>query len=165
MENFTLVLLVLFSGLCLAASFQALNLLFPARILKIKSVREELPGRSALIGLINTLFVLAIIMGFSALAERTGLEVLVIIPIVLLIIFIIIFMFGLTAMVYSIGEKFTPEKNQQTKMIYGAIITILACLTPFIGWFVLLPYLGLSGFGAAIIRYFQERKHNTTEIE
>jgi len=165
MENLNLILLVLFSGLCLAAGFQIMILLFPERIQKIKFVREELPGRSLLIGLINTLFVLAIIMGFSALAERTGLEVLVIIPIVLLIMFIIIFMFGLTAIVYTIGEKFSPEKNQQTKMINGAIITILACLTPFIGWFILFPYFGLSGFGAFIILAFQERKRNTNEDE
>ena len=163
MENLTLILLVVFSGICLAAGFQIMTLLFPERIQKIKVVREEQAGRSLLIGFINTLFVLAIIMGFSALAERSGLEVLVIVPIFLLILFIIFFLFGLTALVYSIGEKYSPEKTEQTQMVNGAIITILACLTPFIGWFVLFPYLGLSGFGAGIILFFQERKRNPTE--
>ena len=103
MEKLILILLVVFSGICLSAGFQIINLLFPERIQKIKVVREEQAGRSLLIGFINTLFVLAIIMGFSALAERSGLEILVIVPIFLLILFIIFFLFGLTALVYSIG--------------------------------------------------------------
>jgi len=165
MENLTLLLLVVFTGICLAAVFQIMTLLFPERIQKIKVVREKHAGRSLLIGFINTLFVLAIIMGFSVLAERSGFEVLVIVPIILLILFMIIFLFGLTALVYSIGEKYSPEKTEQTQMIYGAIITILACLTPFIGWFVLFPYLGLSGFGAFIILAFQERKRFPSDSE
>jgi hypothetical protein len=38
----------------------------------------------------------------------------------------------------------------------GTLILSLACGLPFVGWFLLLPYILIIGVGAAILGFFQK---------
>jgi hypothetical protein len=49
-----------------------------------------------------------------------------------------------------IGERIFPQLDPVRQMVFGSLILILACLTPFLGWFGMLPYLGLTGVGSFI---------------
>jgi len=41
------------------------------------------------------------------------------------------------------------------KSIWGSVLLTFACALPFVGWFLLLPYLVFLGFGAVVLGFFQ----------
>ena len=149
------LILVILSSICLVALFIVVGLLFPKRVEKSMRAGKEMPGRSFLLGLVNTLFIAALILGFTALSEATGAEFISIFVVILMMIYVIIFTFGLTSMVQTIGLLFAPNHSPQRQFFFGAVILILACLTPFIGWFGFFPYIGLTGVGAFVIASYK----------
>ncbi len=62
---------------------------------------------------------------------------------------------GLAGAVKLIGERLLPERSHHQQMVWGGLATVLGCLTPFIGWFGLFPYVALLGFGAFILSWFR----------
>jgi len=159
------LILLLISCICLVALFLVLGLLFPDRIEKSRWAAEGFPRRSFLIGLVNTLFLSAIIFGIIALAEAINLELITIIAVFLMVFYVIIFVFGLTSMVHIVGTLFAPMQHQKYQVGFGAVILLLACLTPFIGWFLLFPYIGITGVGAVIIGSFGGKHKSSLDSE
>jgi hypothetical protein len=39
--------------------------------------------------------------------------------------------------------------------LWSAVILCIACALPFVGWFLLLPYVAFTGIGATILGFFQ----------
>jgi hypothetical protein len=116
MENLMLILL---SCICLVDLFLVLGLLFPNRIEKTRGAAEDLPGRSFLIGLVNTLFFAPIILGIVALSEAVSLELITIIALFLLVVYVIVFIFGLTSLVHIVGTLVAPMQNRNYQLIIG----------------------------------------------
>jgi hypothetical protein len=58
-------------------------------------------------------------------------------------------------MVESVGEKIFPDLTAWKRNLCSAVILCFASALPFFGWFLLLPYLGFVGIGAAILGFFQ----------
>jgi hypothetical protein len=127
-----------------------INLFFSRKISRVILVVERIPGRSFLLGLVNSLFIAAIILGIVALADRSGIEIIAVIAVVLLGFFICVLSLGLTSMSRIIGERMFPKLDPVRQIITGSIILTLACLTPFLGWFGVFPYLGFVGVGGFI---------------
>ena len=58
-------------------------------------------------------------------------------------------------MVQLVGDKFAPETDKQLiHTLWGTALLALACGLPFVGWFGLLPFIGLVGLGALILSLF-----------
>ncbi|MBI9042851.1 MAG: hypothetical protein JEZ06_00105 [Anaerolineaceae bacterium] len=165
MEIIALFIAVIVSGICLTALFLALSSLFPHYTNKIQKNTKKMKGRSFILGLINTIFFLAIILGIIALADSIGLQFIYLFAFILIGIFIIGLILGLTALVQFMGEKISPEGSPNKQIISGALVLILACLTPFIGWFGFFPFLGMTGVGAVVITLFQRKEKSVKEIE
>jgi hypothetical protein len=62
--------------------------------------------------------------------------------------------FGLGGVTQLVGERLLPERGPALRQAAGALAAGLACALPFVGWFVLLPYLLLLGLGAFILSFF-----------
>jgi hypothetical protein len=145
----------------LTAFFTVTELLFPARIERIREVADEQPGRSLLLGSVNLLFFGAIALVFIGVAEDTGMDILALPGLLIAGVLALALAFGLTAVVQLLGERTTPGGSRLRRSISGSLGLILACLTPFIGWFALLPYAAILGLGAVILALVHGRKRST----
>ena len=91
-------------------------------------------------------------------AENTdgAIQVILTIPALLIAALLtIILSFGLAGMVNLVGERIMPEHSSLKKTVWGTVLLTFACALPFVGWFLLLPYVAFLGFGAVILGFFQ----------
>jgi hypothetical protein len=78
--------------------------------------------------------------------------------VVILGILAIVLSFGLAGMSNLIGERLFPDLPAWKQSLWGTVCLALACALPFVGWFLLLPYVGLIGIGAVILGFFQRNQ-------
>lgn len=156
-----LLLIVLLLTISLAAYFLVVGALFASRVTKTQRVINQMPGRSFLVGLVNFLFFGVIAVILFSVAENAGGAIKVILTIPALSItalLTVILSFGFAGMVNMVGERILPEHSSLKKSAWGTVILAFACALPFVGWFLLLPYAGLVGFGAVILGFFQRNE-------
>jgi hypothetical protein len=115
---------------------------------------EGMPGRSCLIGLVNLLFGGALILGSIALAQATGVQIFLFLALILLCLLVLGIIFGLAGVVQLTGLRLFPTHAPLRRSALSTLVVYLACLTPYVGWFGLLVYIGLLGLGAFLIGLF-----------
>jgi hypothetical protein len=153
-----LILLLLIAGLI--SYFLVVNALFPSRVTRARSLAQSMPGRSFGIGLVNFLFFAVIALVLLSVAENAGpfIKGVLTIPAMIIIVFLAIALsLGLAAMSSLIGERIFPDLSISKQTIGGTACLSLACALPFVGWFLLLPYVGLTGIGAVILGFLQSK--------
>jgi len=155
MQYLGALIFIILTAITLIAFFLAVALLFPRRVGLSQEAAGDMPGRSFVLGLINSLFIAAFIFGFIALADGTGVQILYFPALILLIIYLVGLSYGLTGVIQMTGVRMLPEASVNRQCILGSVTLILGCLTPFIGWFGLLVYLCLIGFGSFVLSYFR----------
>ena len=143
------LILAPFVGLTLVALFVAMGALFPRQIADVKSKSSDMPGRSFLVGMINVVFLSVIIAALSG-----GGDFPQFVALLLFAILVIGLAFGLASMAPLIGERLLPKSSELRQAGWGAAIMVVASLTPFIGWFLLFPYLSFRGLGAFLLGLF-----------
>ena len=144
-------------GLSLVALVAVGGGLFPRPVGWTRLSAEDQAARSFLIGLVNVIFLVALAMGAAALGESTGLGFLPIISVLLLAVLAVGATFGLMGMAELVGERLFPGSVPLRRTLGGSAVLILACLTPYIGWFGLFPYTILRGLGAFILGWIGSR--------
>lgn len=138
--------------------FTVMNVLFPKRVAKEQSIIQQAAGRSFWIGFINIVFLIPIFLLLFSIADRisSGLKAIVMFPAIIILALIIgLASFGLLAMVNMVGEKLVPDGSLMKRTFWGTLIVGLACALPFVGWFLLLPYVLILGVGSVILSFFQ----------
>jgi hypothetical protein len=140
--------------LCVIAFFLIVEALFAKIVEQCRVIVEENPGRSFWIGLVNTIFFSALIALFFFLAGRIEQPLIAVPSVILFMIFIIGSIFGFSAVIQVIGDRIFTEFSGFRKKSYSAGLIMLGCLTPYIGWFGLLPYILIVSFGAFAFRTF-----------
>ncbi len=148
-EATALIILAPLVALSMVALFVAMGALFPRQIADVKSKSSDMPGRSFLLGLINVVFLSVIAAALSGAGDFPQL-----LALLLFAILVIGLAFGLAGMAPLIGERLLPESSGVRQTGCGAAIMVVASLTPFIGWFLLFPYLSFRGLGAFILGLF-----------
>jgi hypothetical protein len=142
----------------LAGYFVVLEALFAKRVARTRALAASAPGRSFGIGAVNFVFfsVIAVIL-FSASDGASGvLRALLTFPALLIVaVLATALSFGLAAVAVLVGERALPEATALKRSIWGTVFLGLACALPLAGWFLLLPYAGLTGIGAFILGFFQ----------
>ncbi len=158
-EILRIFIIILFLTVSLAAYFLATHALFPQRVEKTKTIIQSIPGRSLGIGLVNFSFFSVIAIFLVSISENISngfLKGMVMLPALIIIVFITIMLtFGLAGMTVHVGERIFADAPLWKQTLYGTICLSFACALPFIGWFLLFPYIGLVGIGAFILGIFQ----------
>jgi hypothetical protein len=143
----------------LAAYFLTIQVLFAGRVAKTKTIIQSLPGRSFGIGLVNFTFfmiVAIVLLSISDKIENGFFKAVVMLPgLIILTLIAIMLTFGLAAMSVHMGEKIITDAASTRQTISGTVCICFACALPFIGWYLLFPYIGLVGIGAFILGIFQ----------
>jgi hypothetical protein len=157
-----LLLILLLLVVSFAAYFLVIGALFPNRVAKTQRVINQMPWRSLGIGFVNFLFFGTILIVLLTIADGNANRVAPILRAILLIptfalaaLLSIVLSFGLAGMVNVLGERIFSESNASRRTIAGTVTLTFACALPLVGWFVLLPYVALTGFGAVILGFFQ----------
>ena len=147
----------------LTAYVLVVNALFAPRITRTKSIARSTPVRSLGIGLVNFLFFAAIALVLLSVAENTGtvLRAILTLPaLVILALLTIGLSLGLTAMANLIGEQIFSDLPARKQLLWGTVCLALACALPFVGWFLLFPYVGLSGMGAVLLGFLKRSEQS-----
>lgn len=147
----------------LTAFFVVVGLLFPARIAEIYAVADSQPGRSLLIGSVNFLFFGVVGLASIAVADNSGIGLLALPGLIIGAALSIGLVFGITGMAHLVGDRLLSESSQLRRPLWGGISMTLACLLPFVGWFVLFPYVALVGLGALLISQSNKRRQRKLE--
>jgi len=139
----------------LVAFFVTLGVLFPHVIERTRIHAEATPGRALLVGAINLAFLAVITLAVATFADRHKIGLLSMLAVGILAVSCAGVVFGLAGMVRLIGTRLYREADPFQHMALGALVLSLASLLPFAGWFFLLPYIALTGFGAFILSIFR----------
>ena len=159
-QGLTTLLLLILGAICVVSLFLIIDALFREIIEKTQRAAHYTPGRSFLIGLVNFLFFGLVGIGLDAFAQNIQVQALRILPLIFFVVLIVGLVFGLTGMVALVAKRLFPEQTGWRRTASGALILTLACLTPYIGWFALLPYLGLRGLGGFVLACFSKDMSN-----
>lgn len=152
------ILLSIYISISLIAMFLVVGVLFPGLLKNSREQFEKTPGRTFWLGLVNVLFIGAVFIGLIYLMENTKIQLILFLIIPIAALFSLGAIVGVSAVTQSIGIKLFPKHGPTKQAIYGALVSLLACLLPFVGWFLLSTYLVISGFGSVTISYYDWRK-------
>ncbi|MBT3316263.1 MAG: hypothetical protein HN390_16810 [Anaerolineae bacterium] len=167
MEILGIILLVPLSGVTIVALFAALNLLLPEAVAKTRANLEKPLGRSLLLGVVNFTFFAILALVFIWLAEQSGgLGGIFFFLASIIIVGVAVFaVFGLSAFATLLGEGIGGGKTPFASDLRGGTLLLLAILAPYVGWFIFLPLILWTGFGAAISAFRWRKKAAFAEEE
>jgi hypothetical protein len=171
MEMFGLVLLVLLGGIALIALLAAIHLLVPGPVQGAGQALEGAIGRSFLLGLVNLLFfgaLAAILFWLAGLIRDnwSGLAAflsvfLALLALSLMVGLAVFSLNGLAALASLLGTRMGTAKKAFQSDLSGGLLLVLACLTPYVGWYIFTPFAVGVGLGATVQTFFQRRAPKT----
>ena len=148
---------VVLGSLTLTAFFLVVNALFPNRVARTRAMADGSPGRAFGVGVINWVFLSALAFTFFVLRDNLGITIFSIPGNLVLAIIAIGLIFGLAGLVQLVGERLAPSQGSAARTIWGSLALSLACATPVVGWFALLPYAAIVGLGAFVLSFLYTR--------
>jgi len=166
------LILVPLSLLALSALFSALILLFPDPIRQARENLENRPWRSIFLGALNFVgagLIAMLAVGLGAAVSRSEIlqspttgeffyslvyALMALIGIALAIPTLI----GLGAVIVLMGERLGKVRMPFLTYLRGGGLLLLACITPFIGWFVFTPLVIWASLGSVIAILVKPKK-------
>lgn len=145
-----LITLVVLTLVCSVSLMIVLRYLFRGIVEEAGEIMQESTPRALGIGLLNFLFLAAVTLALFALAENFGIPILFVPAILLVAMLFIAMTIGLVSVSSFLGEMLAPGQALWRKTAFGGLALVLGCLTPYIGWFFLLPYVTFVGLGAYV---------------
>jgi hypothetical protein len=157
METLLIILLSALSLVTLVASLIFIQGLFPIRVQKVQATLEAQWKRSFWIGFANTILITIVVVGLASLGNNAGFFF---IPaFVIYGTFLIGLLFGFSAFTQILGDRLFSEDRPVRKAVRSGTVFLLASLLPFVGWFLLFPYVICLAVGAVIITLFQKEEN------
>lgn len=154
-----LTLIILLLTITLTAYFLVIGAMFISRVAKTQTSLSLTPGRSFGLGMVNFFFFGLIAFVMLSLAENAGSFVkgILTIPALLILAFLsILLSLGLTATVQHLAERLFLDMPAWKRNLWSSVILCIACAMPFVGWFLLIPYIAFVGIGATILGFLQK---------
>jgi hypothetical protein len=158
-QAFPILILIIVSGICLVAFFMTFHAFFTRILERTKLMAVERAGRSLLTGFVNALFLGAAGLALVAIGQTSpSAAILLILAFLIGLALLLGILFGITAMVLLLKERLFPGQLGNRPFALAGVTATLACLTPYIGWFGLLPYIAFRGLGAFVIALVELRR-------
>ncbi|NHZ72022.1 MAG: hypothetical protein GWP17_02925 [Aquificales bacterium] len=147
-DVYTVTFIIIGILISLPALLIGLNLLMPVVTIRTQVRLRETPGKSFWLGAVLTAVLLLIILvtvqipgpgqafGMSLAIASMGLGTL-----------------GAAGMARLLAERIRPlakPNSDMMNLLRGAVVYELACLVPFVGWFIFAPLVGMTVMGAAV---------------
>jgi hypothetical protein len=149
------------SGASLVVLLLVIAAVWPGFTSRVADNAAGAPGKTLLVGLVNYLF-----LGAIALVSL-NLGVAAVIGIVLLVVLVLGTLLGLPAVAALVGARLYRQHDLETtrgsETLVGGAALYVAVLTPFVGWFLVLPALCLWSFGAAALTLVSRQRPAAVE--
>lgn len=158
-DIFRLFFIIVLLTLSFTSYFLVIGALFTNRVTKTQNVINQTPGRSFGLGMVNFLFFGAIAFVLLSIAESTRpfIKGLLTIPALLILTFLIaLSSIGLTGVVKVLSERIFPDLTSWKQIVWGSVVLCFACALPFVGWFLLIPFISFISIGATILGMVQK---------
>ena len=147
MAFFSVVLLALVGtaiGLCLLIVIQ---LVFPGLTSCGAGALRRGLFRSFLLGLATMVAIVLVVWGVSALSKDVG-------GLVGLVLFVLVGLIAFAVVSQDLGRRILERSGSQRgltgQLAIGWLVFVGAGLTPFLGWFLIFPFLTLAGVGGVV---------------
>ena len=155
-------LYVLFSVITVVALLATIDLYLPAQVARARQKLEASPVRSFLVGIINVIFWFVILIIWFFWTQYNGVSMMIyLIGCVLLILLVIGLIIpgipGLVALAQLTGVRFNGSASPLGQDLRGGLLLVLACLTPYVGWFIFTPAVLSTAIGAGLMTFFQPK--------
>jgi hypothetical protein len=160
MEMLGLVFLTLFVGVTLIAMLTAIGLLLPLSVERARQKLELNTWKSFLVGLVNLIFWLVVVILFFVWTQANGgpqILAFVIALVLLILLFAAVIVPGipaLSALAQVLGARMGETKSPLRRDLRGGLLLVLACLTPYLGWFLFFPAILCTAIGAGLLALF-----------
>ncbi len=148
-----LLLVLLFGGAGLISVFTIVDLLLPLPVERIRLSLETNLVRSLLLGMVNSLLAGALFVLCIWLAQQVGGVVaglFVFLAGLIGLALTLLLLLGLVAITTLLGNRIGQAGSPLTAHLRGGGMLVLACLTPYFGWFVFTPLVVWTALGAAV---------------
>lgn len=125
--------------------------LFPKRTERCAERISTSPVKTTLVGAVTLVPVIAIGFLISSKAPSAPAKVM---GVALVLVALLIALFGAAGLALRIGQGLKSARDEQEpwrRVLRGGIVLGLTFVMPFLGWFVLMPFAFLIGFGAMIL--------------
>jgi hypothetical protein len=163
MTTIITILYILLGGLAFIALLGTIGLVLPKPVERARQKLEATPGRSFLVGIINVIFWFVILAIWFAWSQYNGGPDILPYVIgsalgVLLVIGLIIpGIPGLVGLARLTGARWNSSASPLGQDLCGGLILVLACMTPYVGWFILTPAMLSAAIGAGLLTFFQRK--------
>jgi len=160
MEIIGSILVILAGVVTLMALLTFINLMLPEMVQQAGRRMEAHLLRSFLVGLVNLLFFGAIAVLCAWLAQQVmpAAAAAFILASALMVLALVCFILvGLAALARLLGERLGGSKTPLSSLLRGALLLILSCLAPFVGWYLVTPLVFMAALGAVILSLFRRR--------
>jgi len=159
----------LLGGITFIALLGTIDLFLPEPVARARQKLEAAPLRSFLVGFINLLsWFVILILWFVWTQYKGGPDVFVYLIGTALVILLLIGVIipgipGMVAMAGLTGSRWNASASPLGQDLRGGLLVVLACLTPYVGWFIFTPALLCTAIGAGLLTFFQ-RKEKTPVV-
>jgi len=146
-------LLVSGTYVALVCAWLAAQALWPATVDRCAGLYGR-PVRATMVGLVVGVPLLA--LGAATAGKGQGTPALGVIGVALLLLLLLPAVFGLAGLARRIGAGLVPAEDEARpfgRTLRGGLVLAATFLLPFAGWFVLLPWALVSGFGVSVIAW------------
>ncbi|MFZ5908517.1 MAG: hypothetical protein ACOYYU_00700 [Chloroflexota bacterium] len=173
MEILGLVLFIVFGGITLTALLVTVNLLVPVPVEAARKKIEAGLLHAFLVGLVNLIFTLALLLllGFIIslfkqsegnattidLGQIIGPGIFVVLGVLVALTAFLFIVRGLSALTSLVGARIGAAKSPFWSDVRGGLLLVLACLTPYVGWFVFTPFIVCVSLGASVQTLIQKK--------
>ena len=148
-EVYTVTLIIIGILLSVPALLVALNLLLPTTTTHAYNRLKQTPGRSLALGLPVTLF----FVGWVLVTAQANFALLRALAFISAVVGMGVGAIGGAGLARLLGERLggmSRPNSSLANLVRGAVVYELACLVPFVGWFLFIPLAGTAAMGAAI---------------
>lgn len=153
MQEFMRLLWLIAFEIGVVALLLLCDVMLPGIVARTRRTLATMPGRSFLVGLVNSAFFGVICA--ALLAPGGGIALIGGTLATLLLALVTV---GLAAAARIVGERLRPGATDPLRQfVLGAGVLVVASAVPLVGWFVVLPFAGMAGFGALLIALVQRR--------
>jgi len=152
---------LLLAGVTLIALIGTIDLFLPEPVTRARQKLEATPGRSFLVGLINMIFwMVLLVLWFEWTQYNGGPDIMIYLigtamGILIIIGLIIPGIPGVVALAGLTGKRWKASASPLGQDLRGGLLLVLACLTPYVGWFIFTPALLSTAIGAGLLTFFQ----------
>jgi hypothetical protein len=149
-------------GITLTAYVVAVGAIFPTPIERTRQEIQTSIWKPFTIGLVNLVFffTVAVLLINTARDTMTGIAagVVALVGFAILLALTLLTSAGLGGLNKWLGERIGSSQKDLTNDLRSALLLVLACMAPFVGWLVFTPFVLAVSLGAAIQAIFNRKR-------